>query len=226
MCLEDMAVVPPTRFSDVRRFGELDSTNRLAADLVRAGAPDGVVVVADHQTAGRGRRGRTWDSRPGTALLVSAVLRPAPAFVTLAAGVAAAQACQAVTGLPVVVKWPNDLLSGDGRKLGGILTELVDGAAVVGLGVNLHWSPPGAACLGPRAERDALLAAWLDALDRPGDVLVRYRELCSTLGRRVRVDLPGSTVEGVATAVDGEGRLVVDGRAIAAGDVVHVTGEP
>lgn len=212
--------VAETRFSDVRRFAEVDSTNRVAVDLVRAGAPDGVVVVADHQTAGRGRRGRTWESRPGTALLVSAVLRPAPALVTLAAGVAAAEACEETAGAGVALKWPNDLLAEDGRKLGGILTELVEGVAVVGLGVNLTWAPPGAACL--EVDRDRLLAAWLDALGRPGDVLARYRRRCMTLGRSVRVEGPRSTVEGVATDVDDEGRLVVDGRKIDVGDVVHL----
>lgn len=211
-----------TRFSDVRRFDEVDSTNRVAADLARAGAPDGVVVVAGHQTGGRGRRGRTWESRPGSALLVSALLRPAPPLVSLAAGVAAADACEAVAGTPVVLKWPNDLLTGDGRKLGGILTELVDGAAVVGLGVNLGWAPPGGAGLGPGVDGDALLHSWLDALDRPGDVLARYRVRCSTLGRRVRVNLPRSTMEGLATDVDDLGRLVVDGRKIDVGDVVHL----
>jgi BirA family biotin operon repressor/biotin-[acetyl-CoA-carboxylase] ligase len=214
--------VPQTRFSDVRRLAEVDSTNRVAADLVRAGAPDGVVVVAGHQTAGRGRRGRTWESRPGAALLVSAVMRPAPVLVTLAAGVAAAHACEEAAGAPVPLKWPNDLLNEEGVKLGGILTELVDGAAVVGLGVNLTWAPPGAACLGPGVDRDGLLHAWLEALDRPGDVLSRYRERCATLGRRVRVQGPAATVEGVATDVDEEGRLVVDGRKFDVGDVVHL----
>lgn len=212
---------PSGRFADVRWFDELDSTNRLAADLARAGAPDGVVVGADHQTAGRGRRGRSWESRPGAALLVSAILRPAPALVTLAAGVAAAEACEAVAGVRVALKWPNDLLL-DGAKLGGILSELVGGAAVVGLGINLTWAPAGAAGLGRGVDRGALLDAYLTGLDRPVDVLPRYCDLCSTLGRRVRVDLPDGSVEGVATNVDQEGRLVVDGRLIPAGDVVHL----
>ena len=211
----------PARFADVRWFDEVDSTNRVAADLARAGAPDGVVVGADHQTAGRGRRGRTWESRPGTSLLVSVILRPAPALVTLAAGVAAAQACEAVAGAGVELKWPNDLLL-DGAKLGGILSEAVAGAAVVGLGLNLTWAPAGAACLGPAADRRAVLAAYLAALGAPGDVIGRYRERCTTLGRRVRVDLPAGTIEGIATGVDADGRLVVDGRPIAAGDVVHL----
>ena len=213
--------VPDTRFSDVRWFAEVDSTNRVAADLVRRGAGDGLVVGADHQTSGRGRRGRTWESRPGSALLVSVVLRPVPPLVTLAAGVAAAEACEAVAAAAVRLKWPNDLLSGD-AKLGGILAELVGDAAVVGLGLNLGWAPDGAAKLGADVDRNALLAAYLSALDRPGDVLPRYRDRCSTLGRPVRAELPGETVEGVAREVDDEGRLVVDGRKITAGDVVHL----
>ena len=216
-----MTALPGSRFSDVRWFGEVDSTNRVAADLVRAGAAHGLVVGADHQTAGRGRRGRGWESRPGSSLLVSVVLRPVPPLVTLAAGVAAAEACRAVAGVAARLKWPNDVLSDEG-KLGGILSEQVGDAAVVGLGLNLGWAPEGGACLGPAVDRDALLAAYLSALDDPGDVLARYRALCSTLGRRVRVELQGTTVEGRADDVDDQGRLVVDGRIIAAGDVVHL----
>ena len=210
-----------SRFSDVRWFAEVGSTNRLAAELVRGGAGDGLVVGADHQTAGRGRRGRTWESRPGSSLLVSVVLRPVPELVTLAAGLAAAEACEAVAGVPVHLKWPNDVM-GAGGKFGGILCELVGDAAVVGLGVNLAWAPPGAACLGPAVARQAVLDAWLSGLDPRADVLVRYRTRCTTLGRRIRVELPGETLEGVADDVDEEGRLVVGGRHITAGDVVHL----
>ena len=213
--------MPAGRFTDVRWFAELDSTNRLAADLARAGAPDGVVVGADHQTAGRGRRGRTWESRPGASLLISVVLRPAPALVTLAAGVAAAEACEAVAGVEVGLKWPNDLMVGD-AKVGGILSDLVAGAAVVGLGLNLAWAPAGAACLGPGVDREALLNTYLAGVGMPGDVLARYRERCTTLGRRVRIEVPGGAVEGVAGDVDDQGRLLLDGRPIAAGDVVHL----
>ena len=216
-----MARSPESRFSDVRWYAEVDSTNRVAAELARAGAADGLVVGADHQTAGRGRRGRTWESRPGSSLLVSVVLRPVPPLVTLVAGVAAADACDAVAGASVSLKWPNDVLADEG-KVGGILSERVGDAVVVGLGLNLAWAPPGAACLGADVDRDRLLAAYLRGLDRTGDVLDRYRARCSTLGRRVRVDLPSERVEGTATDIDDEGRLIVDGRAITAGDVVHL----
>ena len=215
------SAVSATRFSDVRWCPEIDSTNRLAADLARAGAADGLVIGADHQTAGRGRRGRAWESPAGSGLLVSVVLRPVPPLVTLAAGLAAAEACEALAGVATSLKWPNDVLVGD-RKLGGILSELVGDAAVVGLGLNLTWAPEGAACLGPDVERTELLAAYLAGLDNPPNVLDRYRSRCATIGRRVRVELPGETVEGMAEAVDAEGRLVVDGRKITAGDVVHL----
>src|SRR5213078_4741069 len=112
---------------DVRRHAELDSTNRLAADLARAGAPEGVVVVADHQTAGRGRLGRTWVAPPGSSVLMSVVLRPTVAperrhVVTLALALAARDACVEVTGVMPDLKWPNDLLVTE-RKLAGILAE-------------------------------------------------------------------------------------------------------
>ena len=210
------------RFTDIRWYAEVDSTNRVVADLARAGAVDGVVVGADHQTAGRGRRGRTWEAPPGASLLVSVLLRPAPALVTLAAGLAAAGACESVARVDIGLKWPNDLLVDD-AKVGGILTEAVAGAAVVGLGVNLAWAPPGAARLGAQVDRQALLDHYLAGLDAPRDVLARYRERCTTLGRRVRVELPDGEVEGVASDVDDDGRLLVGGRPFAAGDVVHLS---
>ncbi len=107
-------------------------------------------------------------------------------------------------------------------KVGGILSEAVAGAAVVGLGVNLTWAPPGAAHLGTGVDRGALLDAYLCGLDAAGDVLARYRGRCTTLGRWVRVELHGGAFEGVAEAVDDGGRLVVSGCAVAAGDVVHL----
>jgi len=148
--------------------------------------------------------------------------------VALAAGLAAAEACEAVTGRAVRLKWPNDVMAED-AKLGGILSELVGDSAVVGLGLNLDWAPPGAAYLGPEVDCDALMNFWLAGLDGlaglddlEGDVLARYRQRCSTLGREVRVELPAGTVVGVAEDIDGEGRLMIDGRAIVAGDVVHL----
>ncbi len=137
-----------TRFTDVRCHRQVGSTNDVAAGLARGGAPEGVVIVADHQTAGRGRWGRSWTATPGSSLLVSVLLRPRPdrvplTLVPLACGLAAAEACRDVAGFEPGLKWPNDLVVGE-AKLGGILAELVGGppnggrpAVVVGLGLNL-----------------------------------------------------------------------------------------
>jgi len=243
--LDARAALWGTRFTVAGWPAEVDSTNRLAADLARAGAADGTVVGAEHQTAGRGRRGRAWDSEPGSSLLVSVVLRPAPALVTLVAGLAAARACQTVAGVAAVLKWPNDVMTagslGDPAapprpgepprpgKLGGILSELVGDAVIVGLGLNVHWRsplPPGSAALGPGVDRGRLLRAWVTGLDDGEDVLARYRAGCSTIGRRVRVELPGETLEGTAEGVDDDGALMVDGRRVTAGDVVHLRQSP
>lgn len=198
----------------VIRLGSVTSTQDVARDL-----PIGTIVVADHQEAGRGRAGRSWDAAPGTALLVSFVLRPNP-LLSLAAGVAAAEAC----GPKVRLKWPNDLLL-DGRKLGGILVEASPARAVCGIGVNLTSAPEGAAMLERPA--DDLLATLTEKMDLwcsapPEQVIARWRELSATLGRRVRVDLPGESFEGVADGIGDGGELIVDGRAVVAGSVTHL----
>jgi BirA family transcriptional regulator, biotin operon repressor / biotin---[acetyl-CoA-carboxylase] ligase len=229
-----------TRFTDVRHVDRTASTNGAVAALCRRGAPEGVVVVADHQTAGRGRRGRTWVAPPGTSLLVSVLLRPAAAEAHLAAmstGLAALAACARAGVVGVSLKWPNDLVAGR-LKLGGILAEMVDGAVVVGLGLNVDWRTPlpaGAVDLrrlaGRAVDREELLVALLLGLDercrRPGATIVaEYRSRCATLGRAVRVELAGGTVTGTAAAVDDQGRLLLDTdggrRVVSAGDVVHL----
>jgi BirA family biotin operon repressor/biotin-[acetyl-CoA-carboxylase] ligase len=143
-----------TRFAEVRWFEDLDSTNRYLVNEARGGAGEGLVVMADYQSAGRGRMGRRWEAPPGANLLVSVLLRPqlplasrhlASAVVALAA----ADACAALGGVAVDLKWPNDLLVG-GRKLAGVLAEAdlgVQGAEdpspiVVGIGINVSWPPP------------------------------------------------------------------------------------
>jgi BirA family biotin operon repressor/biotin-[acetyl-CoA-carboxylase] ligase len=196
------------------RVGSVASTQELARSL-----PIGSVVVAEHQTAGRGRLDRRWETPPGTALLASFVL-PRHPLLSLAAGVAAAEACGGGVGL----KWPNDLMVGD-RKAGGILIEALDDRAIAGIGINLTWAPPGAAMVERR--RDDLLddlraglARWSAA--EPSEVLRRWRELSVTLGRLVRVELAGRTLEGVAEDIDASGALIVGGEAVPAGDVIHL----
>jgi BirA family biotin operon repressor/biotin-[acetyl-CoA-carboxylase] ligase len=183
---------------------------------VARGLPVGSVVVADHQTAGRGRSSHRWEAQPGTALLVSFVLPPNP-LLSLAAGVAAAEAC----GRGVRLKWPNDLLL-DGRKVGGILVEASPARAICGIGINLTSAPEGAAKLDE--SRDRLLERLRPAIERwssapAASVLARWRELSDTLGKRVRVELPDRVIEGTANDIDASGDLVVDGMLVSAGSL-------
>ncbi|HXM54890.1 MAG TPA: biotin--[acetyl-CoA-carboxylase] ligase [Candidatus Dormibacteraeota bacterium] len=199
---------------EVIRVDAVPSTQDVARQL-----PVGTVVVAQHQTAGRGRLGRRWEAPPGSALLASWVM-PVHDLAPLAAGVAAARAC----GDAVRLKWPNDLLL-EGRKLGGILVERTGHKCLVGTGINLTWAPPGAAVLG--AGRDELVARMAAEMTRwfaedATTVLSGWRERADTLGRRVRVMLSGETFEGVAEDIGPDGTLIVGGRAFAAGDVIHL----
>ncbi|MDQ1429531.1 MAG: BirA family transcriptional regulator [Actinomycetota bacterium] len=243
----------PSRISELGRwrihhFEELDSTNRYLLDQARGGAPDGLVAVADVQTAGRGRRDRRWEAPPGSSMLVSVLLRsPSDAGgasagrAVMAAGVALTRAVEQVAGVSAALKWPNDLVVGD-RKLAGLLAERDGEALVVGSGCNVNWEsfPPelaasATACnfeAGRPVDRDALLVAYLsalaDALADPPAVLDAYRDRLATLGRRVRVEQAGAvSVEGEATAVGDDGALVVRDdtglqHTITAADVVHL----
>jgi BirA family biotin operon repressor/biotin-[acetyl-CoA-carboxylase] ligase len=230
------------------------STN---ADLVARGGPEGQVLVAEEQTAGRGRMGRTWISEPGAALTFSALLRPAAVpqarrgWLPLLTGVAVAEAVRSVAGVLAVLKWPNDVLIGEG-KVAGILAEQSGDAVVVGVGINvstpLSALPASASGLpatsllaaGADVARDALLIEVLRHLERHylafradpdperGGLLASYRGLCSTLGQRVRVELPGDRVlVGVAEDVDTDGRIVIretttSTTTVSAGDVIHL----
>lgn len=195
------------------------------------------MAVAGHQTAGRGRLGRSWVAAPGSSLLVSVLLRPAlPArrrhLVVSAVALAAADACASVAGVRPDLKWPNDLVVGD-AKLAGVLAEVDGDAVVVGLGLNVAAAGPwpagaasleeaaGAPSVDPAAappdgapDLDLLLAAFLDALStRSADwdaVASDYRRACSTLGRPVRVRLAGESFTGTALDVTDEGHLLVD----------------
>lgn len=241
-----------TRFTDVRWFEEVDSTNRYALEAAAAGVPEGLVVIADVQTAGRGRLGRSWEAAPGSSLLVSLLLRPEIAvehyhLVTMTAAVSAAEAVRALALVPVMLKWPNDLLV-RGKKLGGLLAEAIPGQAlVVGLGLNVRWDsfPPELAEIATacnleseeRVARSDLVVFWLQRFDRlltglgtePGREAVRqaYGDFCTTVGSRVRVDLAKETFEGEAIGLDEHGHLRVRRddehiEVISAGDVIHV----
>ncbi len=223
---------------DIRRFDEIDSTNIYVRDQARRGAPAGLVAVADHQTAGRGRLDRRWESPPGANLLVSILLRPQceGADVHLCTGavaLAAADACREVAGVEAALKWPNDLLVG-GSKLAGVLAEAEFtlgslSAVVVGIGINVAWPGPagaGGTCLdqvaagGPPVDRSLLLDRLLGALgprcgllDGPAGrraLAEEVRRRCATLGQAVRVIMPGQELTGRATAIDDAGHLVVE----------------
>jgi len=177
-------------------------------------------VIADHQTAGRGRLDHRWEAPAGSALLVSFVLAPHP-LLSLAAGVAAAEACEN----DVRLKWPNDLML-SGRKVGGILVEATSAKAICGIGINLTWAPDRAAQL--NQPRGRLLRRLRPAIEKwcsapPEEILTRWRQLSDTLGRRVRVELPGRSFEGIAENIDARGELIVDGTIVSAGSVIHLS---
>ncbi|MFC5727778.1 MULTISPECIES: biotin--[acetyl-CoA-carboxylase] ligase [Nocardioides] len=235
---------------------EAPSTNQVAAERAKAGAPEGLVVVADHQVAGRGRLNRAWETPTGTAVTFSLVLRPSvPAtswpWLPLLVGHNVAKALTAL-GYGARVKWPNDVLLEGDLKVAGILVERVETptgpAAIVGVGINVAMTAeelpvPTATSLaaaGPGTpDRHTVLLAAVAAVREGYDVwqaggeqgtarlAASYRSQCATLGRDVRVDLPGGgQLTGRAVDVDGDGRLVVETTSgterVGAGDVVHV----
>ena len=221
----------------------VDSTNALARHLIPHDAPPGTVIVANQQTAGRGRLGRRWTAAPGAALTCTVILGPlAPAWAaSMAVGLAALDAVRA-RAVPASLKWPNDLLIGT-KKCAGILIEAqqVDGCTwlLAGIGINVHAvdpSLPDATALAPHAtgavSRTALLRDLLAALERRGEQLredpealrVAWKAELVTLGHVVHARTPTGTLTGLAYDVEEEGALLLrleDGtlRAIHAGDV-------
>lgn len=214
-----------------------DSTNDRARLLALAGAPHGTLVTAAEQTAGRGRHGRSWWAPPGSALLMSLLLRSYPPLLPLAAAVAVCD----VAGEQTLVKWPNDVVlaaasGGSLSKMAGILIEgrPQDGWVVVGIGLNVAVDPAAApaelevpvASMGRRPEQvEEVLGALLGALERrlaqsAPEVVERWRALDALRGRPVSFE----GAEGIAEGVDDGGRLLVraaDGslRALASGEV-------
>jgi BirA family biotin operon repressor/biotin-[acetyl-CoA-carboxylase] ligase len=216
---------------------QIGSTNVEASQLARAGAPEGTLVIADYQSAGRGRLARRWLAPQGSSLLLSLVFRPEirpsqAQRLTMICGLAAAAAVRSEFDLPIDIKWPNDLLC-DGAKVGGILTELaltqhqID-FAVVGLGLNVNLDPtqlredmlmPVTSLsheLGRSVARLPLLWAYLAevelryvALMAGHSPVTEWTEYLVTLGQQIRVSESGGVLEGVAEMVDAEGALLV-----------------
>ena len=229
---------------------EVGSTNAVVADRARAGAAEGLVVAAEHQTSGQGRLGRVWESPRHAGLTFSVLLHPAVAdsrwtWLPLLAGVAVAEAVTAVGGPRCALKWPNDVLV-DGYKVAGVLAERLDTprgpAAVVGVGLNVCQTSaelpvPTAgslAGLGFEVDRTLVLQSVLERLHEeyvgwaqdPTTLRERYLGWSGTVGQAVRVELPGGVLEGTAVDVDADGALVVASgprrTAVTAGDVVHL----
>ncbi len=225
-----------TRFQDVQHYFKIGSTNSVAMAAAADGAPEGSVFVAEEQTAGRGRGGHQWHSTRSTGIYCSAVLRPrvSPADalpLSLAAGLAVAEAVRQVTGAAPDLRWPNDLML-DGRKFCGILTEMNAEAtrvryAVVGIGINVNQAvmpddlQSSATSLrlatGREWSRVELAAALLKSLDREArtleqgtaETIRRFEEASSyARGKRVRVD-EGGGYEGVTDGLDERGFLRV-----------------
>jgi BirA family transcriptional regulator, biotin operon repressor / biotin---[acetyl-CoA-carboxylase] ligase len=204
--------------------------------LVNTSLPEGALVVADHQTAGRGRLGRSWEEPAGTALLFSLLLKPPPERdvppISLVAGIAVADTIERALGLSVQIKWPNDVMLRR-RKVAGCLAEARDEAVVLGIGVNVNQTseqlPPNAGSLrsltGREWDREAILPGLLDDLDRrysawrAGGLDALYEGLGPRdflRGRRVSVN----GTSGVASMIDREGRLEIE---VGHGELVTVS---
>jgi BirA family transcriptional regulator, biotin operon repressor / biotin---[acetyl-CoA-carboxylase] ligase len=249
------SVLAGSRFARLRAVAETGSTNADLMDAARRGEPE-QALVAEHQTAGRGRLDREWEAPRGASLLMSVLVHPpfpvgGPHAIPTALGVALVDAIAALGGISVGLKWPNDLVvatnGAEERKVGGILAESLgaDGldAVVAGVGVNLDW-PTVPAHLdgiatslnleGATIDRCALAAnglARFAALLSDGHLHRRYRAACVTIGRRVRIERPDDELIGTATDVSVGGGLVVDDDAgtrhvVTVGDVIHLRPAP
>ena len=251
------AADPSRRIGRTVEFhSEIGSTNDRAREALAAGVGDGLAVVADLQTAGRGRRGRTWTSPAGVNLMVSVALRPHlgaadAGLLGISAALAVRAACASlVPNADLRVRWPNDVVTGDGRKLAGLLVEtaLEDGRlseAIIGSGINVNWplaempdevrerATSLLELAGGPVDRVALLAAVLDALEagiaalEGGESPVPRLAAVSALdGRQVTVDLGSDRLDGTAAGISEQGLLLLDteaGRvALAVGEVVAV----
>ena len=239
---------PWRRIQVVRSTG---STNADLSEAARAGAAAGLVLIAEEQTAGRGRLDRPWVAPRGSGLTFSVLLKPTLrlsswGWLSLLAGMGVADPLARLTGLDIQLKWPNDLLIGQ-RKVAGILAERVGDQLVLGVGLNVslrseELPAPQATSLAIEGsavlDRQALVGAMLRGIgERVADFTgteeaiasarAAYRVRCATLGCQVRAELPGGgELVGWAVDVDDSGRLLIEGpdgtKPVSAGDVVHL----
>ncbi len=226
----------------VLRFESLPSTNTELARLASEGGPEGVSVVADEQTAGRGRLQRAWSSPKGAGLYFSILLRPTIPqnywpLITFMAAIAVGDALREAAGVETDIKWPNDLLSGE-RKICGILAEAIDTpagrAVILGIGINLTQNafPPElenlatsvAQASGRPADREQILTAlldalsrWYSALDEPGQIVDAWSNRSSyAIGKLVQVSNGDDVWQGTTCGVEPDGALRLR---IASGDI-------
>ena len=202
-------------------LASVDSTNLAAEGLVDAGAPEGTCIIAEEQTAGRGREGRSWSSPAGTGIWLSYIVRPGDvpkdrwSWLPLAAGVAGREALRKASRVPIDLKWPNDLVlisamcggSGGTRKLGGVLSEVRGDAVIVGVGINVNLTSfdlptdksTSVYVEGGEVDRPVILAELMAAMQRrfaqwhadDPDLKRDYRDGCLTIGRIVDIEMPG-----------------------------------
>lgn len=217
----------------------VDSTNSYAKKLAAAGAPEGTVIIADEQTGGRGRMGRSFSSPAGAGLYLTIILRPncppgALMHLTCAVGLAASDAVEIAAGITPGIKWTNDLVIGK-RKLGGVLTELsIDPAtrlvehAIVGIGINCcqleQDFPPEIRSIatslrlsGSQIDRNALAAALIQTLYQmnvslfsgKANIMHQFKQRCVTIGKEISIYCAEDVCHGKALDIDSEGALVV-----------------
>jgi BirA family biotin operon repressor/biotin-[acetyl-CoA-carboxylase] ligase len=219
----------------IHTFETIDSTNSYARSIA-AEAPEGTIVIAEHQRRGKGRLGRQWHASAGKNLTFSLIIRPkippsAAGLVSLYASLAVARAIESSTGVAARCKWPNDVLAG-GRKVSGILSEAVFSppdrfSVVIGIGVNvfetefppeLRQSATSIALAGGKADdRSSVLGAILDELERSYPMLEKGAELIAAwsarspmLGAKIEIAQHGGVVRGTAARIAEDGRLVVE----------------
>ncbi len=237
---EEVSSILKTRWvgRPVCYYSEITSTNLYAKQMAEEGAKEGLLVIADSQTRGRGRLGRSWTTPPGTAIAMTLMLRPnlppeRISMVTLVMGMAVAEACRDLYGIDAGIKWPNDVVV-DGRKLCGILTEMSAEISAVnyivigtGINANVRAFPPElentatslVRCLGHEVNRARLIAQvmlrfeeYYEAFLKAGGLTPlreRYQQLLVNCGRAVRVLQPDGDYTGTALGIDDSGRLLV-----------------
>lgn len=229
-------------------FEKVDSTNNMVRTLAEQGAPEGTLVVAANQTAGKGRRGRSWSAPEGTSIAMSILLRPEfpperASMLTLVMAMAIARGIREVTGLDAGIKWPNDIVA-DGKKLCGILTEMSTEMeyiryVVIGIGINVSMkefpeelmqkATSLELCLGRPVKRAPLIDACMRAFEEYYEKYLQtldlsllqeeYNRELVNVGREVTVLAPAGDYTGVSHGINREGELVVE---LAGGEIRNV----